>query len=332
MPVGMPPLTAPIDTQRPATFSPGPRPTALSTSPRPAARVWRRFRLYPGVTPYLFLAPALLPGAVFYLLPVVVSAGLSFTDWTMLSPPRWVGFGNYTYLLTIDPQFWGTVLHTLVLALGATVTGVPLALLIAWGIGTGRGKSAWRALYWLPMVTNVVAVAYAWRFVLDPADGLANRLLGHLGLGGPEWLASPDTAMASVIAIIVWAGLGQNVLLFSAGLEDVDETLYEAARLDGAGSWRVLIHVTLPMLRPATLFASVTTLIGGLGSFALVLVMTGGGPEGSTNVTALYMYQMAFEHLRLGRASAAAVLLFAIIMLLTLLQLKLFRQGGVDAH
>lgn len=250
----------------------------------------------------------------------------------MLSPPHWVGLTNYAYLLTIDPQFWGTVLHTLILALGATVIGVPLALLIAWAIGNRRGKSVWRALYWLPMVTNVVAVAYAWRFVLNPADGLVNRLLGYLGLGGPEWLASPDTAMASLIVIVVWAGIGHNVLLLSAGLEDVDETLYEAARLDGAGPWKVLIHITLPMLRPALLFASITTLIGGLGSFALVLVLTGGGPEGSTNVTALYIYQTAFEHLRLGRASTAAVLLFVVIMLLTLLQLRLFREGGVDGY
>ena len=291
----------------------------------------RRFRPYGAATPYLFLAPALLPGVVFYLLPVAMSAVLSLTDWNMLSAPRWVGLRNYSYLLTIDPQFWSTVVHTLVLALGATVTGVPVALLVAWGIGTGRGKSAWRALYWLPMVTNVVAVAYAWRFVLDPVDGVANRLLGALGLGGPEWLASPDTAMASVIAIVVWAGLGHNVLLLSAGLEDVDETLYEVARLEGAGPWQMLTRVTLPMLRPALLFASVTTLIGGLGSFALILVLTEGGPEGSTNVTALYMYQTAFEHLRLGRASAAAVLLFTVIMLLTLVQLRLFRQGGLDA-
>lgn len=159
-------------------------------TPRYAKHARRGFRLYPRITPYLFLAPALLPGAVFYLLPVTVSASLSFTDWTMLSPPHWVGLTNYAYLLTIDPQFWGTVLHTLILALSATVIGVPLALLIAWAIGNRRGKSVWRALYWLPMVTNVVAVAYAWRFVLNPADGLVNRLLGYLGLGGPEWLAS----------------------------------------------------------------------------------------------------------------------------------------------
>ena len=306
--------------------------TPPTRTPHVATRARRSFRPYPRATPYLFLAPALLPGTVFYLLPAAITGGLSFTNWNMLSPPQWAGLGNYVYLLTIDPQFWDTVLHTLVFALGATVTGVPLALLIAWGIGTGRGKSVWRTLFWLPMVTNVVAVAYAWRFVLDPVDGLANRLLGRLGLGGPEWLSSPDTAMASVIAIVVWAGLGQNVLLLSAGLEDVDESLYEAARLDGAGPWQVLTHVTLPMLRPALLFASITTLIGGLGSFALILVLTEGGPEGSTNVTALYIYQTAFEHLRLGRASAAAMLLFAMIMLLTLLQLRLFRQGGVDAH
>ncbi|MFT8243157.1 carbohydrate ABC transporter permease [Roseomonas sp. BN140053] len=292
----------------------------------------RRRNFGPRFAPYLFLAPALVPGVLFYLLPVGVSLILSFTDWNLLSAPRWVGWRNYTYLLSIDPTFYRTLLNTFVFAIGGAVVGIPLALLVAWAISLSRGKAYWRVIFWLPMVTNVVAVAYAWRFVLDPSYGLLNRLLELVGLGGPEWLGSPTTAMISVVAVSVWMGLGHNILLFAAGLESIDESLYEAARLDGAGPWRILRHVTLPLLRPTLLFASVTGLISGLGTFALILLLTAGGPEGSTNVSALYIYQMAFEHLRMGRASAAALILFVLVLLLTLLQVRVLRRGGLDAH
>lgn len=285
-----------------------------------------------GAAPYLFVAPAVLAGTLFYLAPIGASLWLSLTNWNALSAPRWVGLDNYAYLLGRDPLFWGTLANTFVFALGSAALGIPLALLIAWAMVRSRGRAFWRSVYWLPMVTNVVAVAYAWRFVLDPAYGLLNRLLGLLGLGGPEWLDSPATAMLSVIVVAVWAGLGHNILLFAAGLEGIDESLYEAARLDGAGPWRLLRHVALPLLRPTLLFVTISSLIAGLGTFALILALTGGGPEGSTNVTALYIYQTAFEHLRMGRASAAAVVLFALVLLLALAQLRLFREGGVDAH
>jgi len=293
---------------------------------RRGAAAWNR-----RLTPWLFLAPALLPGVAFFLLPGLIALVLSFTSWNLLSPPRWVGLANYAYLLGTDPVFYRTLLNTFVFAIGTALLGVPLALGIAWAIAASHGKAFWRVIYWLPMVTNAVAIAYAWQFVLDPADGILNRLLGLLGLGGPDWLGSPATAMLSVVAIATWASLGHNILLFSAGLEEIDERLYEAAEIDGAGPWRMLWSITLPMLRPTLLFTSVTSLISGLGSFALILLLTNGGPEGSTNVTALYFYQMAFEHLRMGRASAAALVLFALILVLTLIQLRLLREGGVDA-
>jgi multiple sugar transport system permease protein len=301
------------------------------TPDRRSLRSKRRSAWGQGLTPWLFLTPALMSGVVFYLLPMVISIGLSFTNWNPLATPRWVGLANYTFLLSMDPVFYRTLANTFVFAVGSAVIGIPLALCVAWAIGGARGKSFWRVVYWLPMVTNAVAIAYAWRFVLDPADGILNRLLGLARLGGPEWLDSPATAMLSVIAIATWAGLGHNILLFTAGLEEIDEQLYDAARIDGAGPLRIFWSVTLPMLRPTLLFTSVTGLISGLGSFALILLLTAGGPEGSTNVTALYFYQMAFEHLRMGRASAAAMVLFVLILVLTLIQLRLLRRGGIDA-
>jgi multiple sugar transport system permease protein len=280
----------------------------------------------PRAAPWLFLAPALLAGALFYAGPIALSLGLSFTNADMLSPPRFVGLGNYTYLLTRDPQFLRSLGNTFVFAFGAAALGIPAALLVAQAIMLGRHKPFWRSLFWLPMVTNIVAVAYAWDIMLAPAYGVVNRLLATVGIAGPEWLTDPAWAMAAIVLVTAWTSMGHAVLLFSAGLEEIDESLYEAARLDGANTWQLFSRVTVPLLRPTILFVVVTTMIAGFGSFVLILVMTGGGPQQATNVTALYMYQMAFESLRIGRASAVAWVLGSVLLAVSLLALRLMRD------
>lgn len=282
--------------------------------------------LTPRAAPWLFLAPVLLAGAVFYAGPIALSLGLSFTNADMLSPPRFVGLDNYITLLGRDPRFLRSLANTFVFAFGAALLGIPVALLVAQAIMTGRFKPFWRSLFWLPMVTNVVAVAYAWDIMLAPAYGVVNRLLAAIGIGGPEWLTDPAWAMTAIVVVTAWSSLGHAVLLFSAGLEEIDEHLYEAARLDGAGIWDLFFSITVPLLRPTLLFVVVTTLIAGFGSFVLILVMTGGGPQQATDVTALYMYQMAFESLRIGRASAVAWLLGAVLLAVSLLVLRLLRD------
>lgn len=276
--------------------------------------------------PWFFLAPMLLAGLVFYAGPIGLSLGLSLTNADLLSPPRFVGMANYSYLLTRDPAFWPSLRNTFVFAFGAAAVGIPAALLVAHAIMLGRHKAFWRSLFWLPMVTNVVAVAYAWDVMLAPAYGVVNRLLAVIGVSGPEWLTDPGWAMVALILITAWTAMGHAVLLFSAGLEEIDESLYEAARIDGATSWQLFYRITLPLLRPTMVFVVVTTLIAGFGSFVLILVMTGGGPQLATNVTALYMYQLAFESLRIGRASAMAWLLGAVILAVSLATLRLFRD------
>jgi multiple sugar transport system permease protein len=288
----------------------------------------RNSRRFP-LAPWLFLAPALAGGVLFYAVPAAISLLLSFTDWNPLSVPRWSGLRNYRYLLTQDPIFPATVLNTGIFAVGAALAGIPLALLLAQLIERSRHPGFWRVIYWLPAVTSVVAIADTWRILLDPSYGLLNRLLGLFGLGGPAWLTAPGTAMLSVIAITIWSGLGHNILLFSAGLAGLDRGVAEAARLDGANSWQVFRHVTVPLLRPTLLFVSVNALIAGMGSFALILALTEGGPERSTEVTALYMYQTAFAALRMGRAAAIAVILALLVLAMTLLQFRLMR--GDDA-
>ena len=281
------------------------------------------------LTPWLFLAPALFFGAVFYAGPILVSLWLSLTDWNPLGVPRWRGLGNYVVLFTQDATFWRSLANTLVFALGSAAIGIPAALALALAVAGSRGRAAWRTLFWLPSITNVVAVGYAWQYVLDPAYGLVNRALGLLGISGPAWLTQPGTAMLSVAGVMAWMTLGHNMLLFAAGLEAIDPALLDAARIDGTTTWQRLRYVVLPLLRPTLLFVAVTTLISGMGYFALILVMTEGGPDDATMVSALYMYRMAFEQLRMGRASAVAFVLLAVTLLLALLQ---FRLAGPDAQ
>ena len=284
------------------------------------------------VAPWLFLAPVILFGLVFFVLPLAYAAFISLHRWDSLTPPRWVGLEHYAFLLTADPRFWRTFLNTVYFAFGTIAVGVPLAMVLAYAFTRAHGQAYWRSLYWLPYVTNVVAVAYIWQFVLDDSFGLLNRLLGLAGLPGPGWLTDPALAMPSVILVFVWMQLGHNLLLFSAGLQGIDESYYEAARLDGASQVQLFTHITVPLLKPTILFVLITNFITGLSYFVLMLVLTEGGPIGRTTVTALYMYDTAFSDLRLGRASAIAYLLFAFVLLVTLIQLRIFRRGGVEAH
>jgi multiple sugar transport system permease protein len=281
--------------------------------------------------PYVFLAPLLIFFVFFFLLPIGFSFYLTLTRWNGLSLPRFVGLENYSFILG-DAAFRRSLLNTLLYASGTVFLGIPLALLVAFTFTESRFRAFWRSVYWLPMITNVVAIAYLWVFILDGRYGLFNRALGFLGINGPNWLTDPASAMWAVIIVTIWTGLGSNMLLFSAGLEGIDASYTEAAQIDGAGLWQGFWYITLPLLRPTLLFVTVTSLIGSMGAFALILTLTNGGPAGSTSVAAFYMYQTAFEDLRLGRASAAAFVLFVIIAALTAVQLRLFRRGGIEAY
>ena len=279
-----------------------------------------------GAAPWVFLAPLLTFAAIFFVLPIGFSIWLAFTRWNPLGTPSWVGLRQFEYLLTRDEQFLGTIVNTFVFAGAFVLIGVPVALGLAFVFSRARGKTVWRSVYYLPQLTNIVAIAYLWQFVLDDRYGAINRLLGIAGLRGPDWLTDPMMAMVSVVLVMIWYDAGKNMLVFSAALEGVDQDIYDAAEIDGAGAWRTLISITLPIVRPAFVFVTITSFITGMGFFALILAMTGGGPRGATEVTALYAYQMAFEDLRMGRASAAALILFALIGVVAAIQFRLLRE------
>ena len=287
------------------------------------------------LAPWLFLSPVILFALVFFVAPILYSAWISLTVWDGATPPRWNGLKNYAYVLNTDPLFWQTLGQTLYFALGTLVIGTPLALVIAYAFTGARHRAAWRTIYTLPMVTNIVAVAFIFFFVFRQTDGVLNRVLDAIGLPGPGWLTDPSLAMTSAILVFVWMELGRNMLLFAAGLDGIDAGYYEAASLDGAGRWHLFRHITVPLLRPTILFVVVTSFISGMSYFTLMLVLfpgTQGGPSRAALTTGQYMYQMAFEDLRLGRASAVAYLLFALILVVTLVQLALMRRGGTEAH
>jgi multiple sugar transport system permease protein len=286
------------------------------------------------VAPWVFLAPTLAFAVVFFVIPIIYAFWISLTRWDTLTPPVFVWFDNYKFLLTTDPVFWQTFWNTMYFAAASLVLGVPLAMALAYAFTRAKGQAVWRSLYWLPMITNVVAVAYIWKFIYDDRYGVLNRTLGLLGLGAPGWLTNPSLAMTSVVIVFVWMQLGHNMLLFSAGLSNIDESYYEAARLDGATEGQIFRKITVPLLMPTTLFVLITNFITGLSYFALMLALTdgNGGPLRATTTTGLYMYNMAFADLRMGRASAVAYILFAVILVVTLIQLRIFRRGGVEAH
>ena len=299
----------------------------------PATPEARQHRRDPhSLAPWLFLAPTLAAGLLFYAVPAVFLVWLSLADWDGFVPPGFAGLKNYVYLLGRDPRFLPTLGRTLVFVAGVVLATVPLALLLANLTYRAKVQALWRVVFCLPMVTHVVAVGYVGRYLFDGTHGAVSRLLDLVGVVGPDWLTRPGWAMAAVVLMYAWTLVGQNVLLFLAGLESIDESLHEAARLDGATAWQRLRHVTLPLLRPATLFAVLTTLTHAVSAgFVLILVMTEGGPLQSTTVTPLYMYETAFADLRLGRAVAMAVLLSLVVLAVSMLQLRVGRQGGVEA-
>ncbi len=271
----------------------------------------------------LFAGPALAAIGTFFLLPVAGALLLSLTDFDLyaLADPanlRFVGLANYVRLLG-DPAFWSALANTLYFA----AVGGTLSVLVSLGgalllqAPLARARGFFRTIYFLPVVTTLVAVAIVWRFLYHPRIGLLNRALEAAGLPGQDWLGDPALAMPAIIALAVWKNFGFNLVIFAAALQAIPERLYEAARLDGASGWQQLRHVTLPMLRPTTSFVALMTAIGSLQLFAEPYVMTQGGPGDATRSLVLLMYEQGFRWWNLGFASALAFVLFALVALAT---------------
>ena len=280
---------------------------------------------------WMFLTPALALIAVFFALPVVAGFVLSFTDFDIyaIGDPgvaRLVGTRNYHQVLT-EPEFWNALRNTMVFVLvgGPLSVMASLAAALLVNARTARLKGLFRVVFFAPVVTTLVAVSIVWRYLYHPHYGLVDRALGLIGLHPIDWLGDPHWAMPAIIVLAVWKNFGYNMLILVAGLQSVPEELYEAAQLDGANAWERLLHITLPGLRPALLFVSVMTMIGQFQLFAEPYVMTQGGPLRSTVSVVLYMYEQGFRWWHLGLATSIAFVLFAIMLVGTLIQLRLQR-------
>ena len=272
---------------------------------------------------FMFLSPWLIGFLAFTAFPIVASLLLSLTEYPILKSPEFVAFRNYSYMITSDPLFWQSLKVTTIY----TVAIVPLQLVAAYALAillnqTVRGLSVFRTVFFLPSVTPAVATALMWLWVFHPEIGLANSALAAIGVEGPKWLASTEWALPTFIIISLW-GIGGGMIIYLAGLQGVPTALYEAAELDGAGSWSRFIHVTLPMTSPVILFVTVTSMIGSFQVFTAAFVMTGGGPVNATLFFVLHLYHHGWLYLQMGYASALAWVLFVIILGLTLLLLRL---------
>ena len=286
---------------------------------------------------HVFVAPALTLIAVFFLLPIAASFLLSLTDFDIyaaadLSNLRVVGALNYLELMR-DPLFWIALRNTayFVAVAGPLAIAVSLAAALLVTPAIVRLKPLFRTLFFLPVVTSLVAVAVVWRYLYHPRFGLLNYALSLVGIGPLDWLGDPRLAMPAIILMAVWKNFGFNMVIFMAGLQSIPERLYEAARVDGAGAWQQWWRITVPMLAPTFVFVGVMTLIGNFQLFAEPYVMTQGGPAHGTLSIVLYMYEEGFRWWSLGYAAALAFVLFAIILAVTWLARPRGDDGSATA-
>ena len=296
--------------------SAGPR----SLPPR-STRTARRSRARYALTVLTFLLPSAIPLALFVLAPMIGAAWVSLLKWNLLAPPQFVGLANYAKLLQ-DPSTGQVFLHTLYYVVGylplVYIGGLALALALNARL---KGRNLLRGIYFLPVVTSWIVVALVWRWLLNPSTGVVNTVLAWFGIHGPGWWTDPNWAMPSIIIASAWKDLGFVMVILLAGLQNIDPDLLDAARVDGAGWWRRLFSVVLPLLSPSTFFVIVISLINGFQVFDQVYAMTGGGPGGSSEVVVQQIYDLTFRYGQAGSASALSWMLFVVVLAVTVVQI-----------
>jgi multiple sugar transport system permease protein len=275
------------------------------------------------ISAFLFLSPTLLVFLVFVLFPVFFSLYLSFHKWNMFSArTSFIGLDNYAGIIA-SPEFWMVLKNTFIYTLGTVPLNMVLSLAIAHALNKRiAGKKILRTLFFAPVVMSSVAAAVIWRWVYEPNFGLLNYCLSWCGIPPVNWLNEPTAAMSALIVMGVWKTFGVNMVLFSAGLQGIPDHYYEAAEIDGAGAWHKFWHITVPLLSPTTFFVLIMSVIASFQVFDTVYVLTSGGPLGTTKVLVFYLYEHAFKFFEMGYASAVAYLMFVIIFVLTLMQVR----------
>lgn len=263
--------------------------------------------------------------SVFVLLPLVIALYLSFTDYDVFTRMDWIGIANYQDVFD-DEYFWRALWNTATY----TVWSIPLAMALGLGLALLlnqklRGLGIYRTVYYVPVVTSMVAVAMIWVQLFDPLYGVISNAMEAVGIKGVDWLGDPRLAMPSIIAVSVWQVLGWNMIIYLAGLQSIPEYLKEAAAIDGANRWQTFWSITLPLLQPTTFFIFVTSFINAFQVFDVVYVMTQGGPAGATATLVHEIYNSAFKALDMGYAAAMSFVVFGIILVVTLFSFRFMR-------
>ncbi|MDK2867315.1 MAG: multiple sugar transport system permease protein [Clostridiales bacterium] len=269
---------------------------------------------------WAFMLPFMIPLLLFWIIPLGSAFFISLTDWDYISPTfNLVGLENYVYMLT-DPDFiealMNTVYFSVTTIVGTIVLGLVFALMFQKKFS---GSRIYQLIIFSPWITPTVAVSLVWSWIYDPDKGFANYLLGLIGIAPLKWLHSSDTAMLAIIIFTIWKSIGWTMLFYLGALERVSQSTYEAARIDGAGYWSQLFHITLPLISPTTFFLFIVNLISTIQVYDQIQMMTQGGPGGSTTTLLYLYYEKAFQNFQMGPANAVAMVILVIILVLSLI-------------
>lgn len=287
------------------------------------------------ITGWLFALPILIYFAVWIFGPIVAALALTFFDWNGVAPlerARFIGFGNVRELLgdrIFLSAFRNTFVYAGVVVSSCVVFGLALALALN---SVSRLVGLVRAIYYLPVILPMTAMVLLWGLMYQPAYGLFNQVLEALGLPRSQWLYGTESALLSIGLLVIWKSVGWYMVIFLAGLKAIPEEFYEAAKIDGADSWARFVHVTLPLIRPTMLFVMVVSVIGSLQVFGPVYILTQGGPANATDTVVYRMYITAWDSIRFSYATSMAVMLFLVILAITLVQMRVLREGGLTSY
>jgi len=275
----------------------------------------------------LFTFPNFLLLTVFVFWPIFYSLFLSFFKWDMIAPKkRFIGFENYRVMFN-DPVFWLITRNTLILSVWVVVLKLAISLSLAMVMNRDlKGRSFYQAIIFSPTFTTSVAVAMVWRWILEPDYGLLRVFMRPFGIAPINWIESTTHSLPAVIIVLIWVGIGYDMVIFLAGLKNIPPELYDAGLVDGVSPMQEFIHITFPLLSPTTFFLTITGFISALKSFDIIAILTGGGPLNTSNVLVHFLYENAFRWFKTGYASALALLLFIVIMAITLVQNRLSKR------
>jgi multiple sugar transport system permease protein len=278
---------------------------------------------------WVFILPSLVGFITFYAVPAVRGLMISFTDWDMLTPAKYVGFGNYVHMFQ-DADFWNALKVTSLFVFWNISIQTILALFLAVLMSRLTQSNLVRGILLLPWLLSNIVVGLLWSWLLDPTLGIVNLVIELLGMKSVAFLGIPQTAIPTLAMITIWRYLGYTALLIFAGMQTIDQVLYEAAEVDGANEWDMFWRITLPLMRPVMAFVMVTSIIGSFQIFDIVAITTKGGPINATKVFNWLIYEQAFRRFNMGYATALSVVLFLILVVISFAQMRLYRAGEAD--